>query len=105
VQLKYVVAGSIVVENFLDMLFSIVITNMISKHAIQKTWKHVFLARPVLLCPFLALPILLMVHFEVTFVHEFHKNNLFAFFSNILIYKKDFPSFFHLNSQRFFVYF
>jgi len=68
------------------------------------------LARPVLLWPFLALPILMLVHFEEDlFGANFMEINFFLllFVSIFLIYKKIFRLFFIFFSktvERFFVY-
>jgi len=60
------------------------------------SWKHVFLALPVLLWPFLALPIFLLVHFGADlFGANFTKIIFFSFWFQFLIYKKNFSLFFH----------
>jgi len=68
--------------------------------------------RPVLLWPFLALPILMLVHFGADLFGANFTKIIFFFCSfslfNFLIYKKNFSSFsvfFSKTVERFFVYF
>jgi len=68
--------------------------------------KHVFLARPVLLWPFLALPIFLLVHFGAELFGMNLTKIIFSFlfsfsnFSIFLIYKNTFSVFFIFFFQR-----
>jgi len=71
---------------------------------------HDFMARPVLLWPFLTLPILLLVHFGVDLFGENFTKIIFCFCFNVLIYKKfikKFSVFFHFffkNSLKIFLF-